>query len=337
MLTHASGHASFVNARAMEAAGLTEKTPDPAGGEILKDAERPADWVASRNRLGPRRPRARGVAREEDARAERLADARRQIELAVQASLEKGVTSFHDAGANFTTLDIYKQAAADGRLGIRSVGDGPRQQRQPARRSWRNTRRSGLNNNHLTIAAIKVTADGALGSRGALMLEPYTDSPSSAGLADQLAREHRGDGEDRARQRRAAVRARDRRSGQPRSAECLRARVPARVRRRRTCAGASSTRSTSIAADIPRFGQLGVIAAMQGIHATSDAPYVPARLGPKRARRGRLCVAEADEERRDHRQRHRRAGGAHRSDGEFPRHRSRARPRTARCSTATRR
>ena len=65
----------------------------------------------------------------------------------------------------------------------------------------------GLNNNHLTIAAIKVTADGALGSRGALMLEPYADSPSSVGLADDAAGEHRRDGEDRHRQRRAAVRA----------------------------------------------------------------------------------------------------------------------------------
>src|SRR5688572_16816954 len=118
MLTHASGHASFVNAAAMAAAGLTEKTPDPAGGEILKDK--------SGRPIGLLRETASGIVgraldawRAKKTPEERLADARRQIELAVQASLEKGITSFHDAGANFTTLDIYKQAAADGLLGVR--------------------------------------------------------------------------------------------------------------------------------------------------------------------------------------------------------------------------
>ena len=91
------------------------------------------------------------------------------------------------------------------------------------------------------------------------------------------------------------------------------------------------------AADIPRFGQLGVIAAMQGIHATSDAPYVLARLGAKRAEEGAYVWQKLMKSGAHHRQRHRRAGRAHRSDGEFLRDRSPARRRTARCSSAIRR
>ena len=139
MLTHASGHASFVNAKAMEAAGLTAKTPDPAGGEILKDTTgRP---------IGLLRETASGIAgraleawRAKKTAAERRADARQQIELAVKASLEKGVTSFHDAGVPFTTVDIYKQAAAEGLLGIR-LWVMVRDSNENLARRWRSTRR----------------------------------------------------------------------------------------------------------------------------------------------------------------------------------------------------
>ncbi len=197
MLTHASGHASFVNAAAMTAAGLTGKTPDPAGGEILKDkAGRP---------IGLLRETASGIVgraldawRAKKTPEERLADARRQIELATQASLEKGVTSFHDAGANFATLDIYKQAAAEGRLGVR-LWVMVRDSNDNLRAKLAQYKAVGLNNNHLTIAAIKVTADGALGSRGALMLEPYTDSPAEHRPGDGADREHRRHREDRDR------------------------------------------------------------------------------------------------------------------------------------------
>src|SRR6187402_1111831 len=115
MLTHASGHASFVNARAMEAANITRTTTNPSGGEILKDATgRP---------IGLLRETASGLAggayetwRASKTAAERDADARRQIDLAVKASLEAGITSFQDAGSNFGTIDAIKRAANDGAL-----------------------------------------------------------------------------------------------------------------------------------------------------------------------------------------------------------------------------
>ena len=283
MLTHASGHASFVNAAAMAAAGLTGKTPDPPGGEILKDK--------SGRPIGLLRETASGIVgraldawRAKKTPEERLADARRQIELAVQASLEKGVTSFHDAGANFATLDVYKQAAADGLLGVR-LWVMVRDSNDNLRARLAQYKAVGLADNHLTIAAIKVTADGALGSRGALMLEPYTDSPSSTGLptvpiesiADtakiaidnsvQLCVHAIGD-----RANREVLNVFERTFAQYPAQRDLRWRI--------------EHAQHIHPSDIPRFGKLGVIAAMQGIHATSDAPYVIARLGPTRAESG---------------------------------------------------
>jgi predicted amidohydrolase YtcJ len=202
----------------------------------------------------------------------------------VQASLEKGITSFHDAGANFATIDLIKQAAANGSLGVR-LWVMVRDSNENLRTKLPQYKAVGLNNNHLTIAAIKVTADGALGSRGAWMLEPYSDSPASVGLPTnspesiaetsiialangvQLCVHAIGD-----RANREVLNVYERAFKSRPEAKDLRWRI-------------EHAQHIS-AADIPRFGQLGVIPAMQGVHATSDAPYVLARLGPKRAEEG---------------------------------------------------
>lgn len=283
MLTHASGHASFVNAAAMTAANLTEKTADPPGGEILKDKSgRPIGLL--RETASGLVGRALEAWRAKKTPEERLADARRQIELAAAASLEKGITSFHDAGSSFSTIDLFKQAAADGSLGVR-LWVMVRDSNDNLRARLSQYRAVGLGDNHLTIAAIKVVADGALGSRGALMLEPYTDSPSSTGLptvpiesiADtaklaidnnfQLCVHAIGD-----RANREVLNVYERTFAQYPAQKDLRWRI--------------EHAQHIHPSDIPRFGKLGVIAAMQGIHATSDAPYVIARLGQERAESG---------------------------------------------------
>lgn len=283
ILTHASGHATFVNAKAMEAANLTRTTTNPSGGEILKDAAgRP---------IGLLRETASGIVsrayeqwRSAKTAAEREGDARRQIQLAVQASLEKGITSFQDAGSNFNTIDALKQVVSEGGLGIR-LWVMVRDSNDNLRAKLAQYRAVGLNDNHLTVAAIKVVADGALGSRGAWMLEPYSDSPTSVGLptnspesiaeTSQIALEHNvqlcvhaiGD-----RANREVLNVYERAFKSRPDQKDLRWRI-------------EHAQHIS-AADIPRFGKLGVIAAMQGIHATSDAPYVLARLGPTRAEEG---------------------------------------------------
>jgi predicted amidohydrolase YtcJ len=283
MLTHASGHATFVNARAMELAGITAETQNPSGGEILKDKSgRPIGLLRETASRLAGRPFDDWMAKKTP--ADREADARRQIELAVQASLEAGVTSFHDAGSNFQTIDLFKRVAAEGKLGIR-LWVMVRETIDNLREKLPQYKAVGLNNNHLTIAAIKVTADGALGSRGAWLLQPYSDSPSSVGLpttpienVGQIAKLAIDNGVqlcvhaigDRANREvlnvyEAAFKAHP---GQ----KDLRWRI--------------EHAQHLNAADIPRFGKLNVIAAMQANHATSDAPYVPARLGAARAEEG---------------------------------------------------
>jgi predicted amidohydrolase YtcJ len=283
LLTHASGHASFVNAKAMELANITRATVNPAGGEILKDSTgRP---------IGLLRETASGLAgraleqwRQTKTAAERDADAYRQLELAVQASLEKGVTSFHDAGEPFSSIDVIKRFAADGKLGVRLFVM-MRDSVDHLKANVAKYKAVGLDHDHLTIASIKMVADGALGSRGAWMLAPYSDSPASVGLpttpmesiADisrlaldtgvQLCVHAIGD-----RANREVLNVYERAYKSRPDLKDLRWRV--------------EHAQHIDAADIPRFGQLGVIAAMQGIHATSDAPYVLARLGPKRAEEG---------------------------------------------------
>jgi len=283
LLTHASGHASFVNARAMELSNITRTTVNPAGGEILKDPSgRPIGLL--RETASGLASRALGEWRQTKTAAEREADAFRELELAVQASLEKGVTSFHDAGESFASIDTIRRFADSGKLGVRLFV----MMRDSVANLQANVakyRAVGLNDHHLTIASIKMVADGALGSRGAWMLAPYSDSPSSVGLpttpmesiADisrlaldtgvQLCVHAIGD-----RANREVLNVYERAYKMRPDQRDLRWRI-------------EHAQHIS-AADIPRFGRLGVIAAMQGIHATSDAPYVLARLGAERAEEG---------------------------------------------------
>jgi len=283
MLTHASGHASFVNAKAMELSDITRTTVNPAGGEILKDAAgRP---------IGLLRETASGLAgraldqwRQTKTPAERDADSYRQLELAVQASLEKGVTSFHDAGEGFGSIDVIKRFASDGKLGIRLFVM-MRDSVDNLRANVAKYKAVGLNDNHLTIASIKMVADGALGSRGAWMLQPYSDSPSSVGLPttpmESIAEISRLALETGVQLCTHAIGDRANRETLNVYERAYKSRPDLRDLRWRV-----EHAQHIDPADIPRFGQLGVIPAMQGIHATSDAPYVLARLGPKRAEEG---------------------------------------------------
>ena len=108
-------------------------------------------------------------------------DRRRQAELAVAEVLSKGITSFQDAGSSFDTVDMLKQMVDEGTLGIR-VWIMLRESNEALAERGAEYRMVGYGDNRLTVRAIKRFIDGALGSRGAWLLEPYTDSPDSAGL-----------------------------------------------------------------------------------------------------------------------------------------------------------
>ena len=284
LLTHASGHAVFVNAKAMAAAGLTRDTPNPSGGEILKDRQgNPTGLLRETAQAIVNRAHSAWLDRRTP--AERLADLRKTIELAEAECSSKGITSFEDAGSPFSTVDTFKSMAEQHELSLRlwvMLGGGTTAQLAANLDRYRII---GAGDNHLTVRAIKRYMDGALGSRGAWLLEPYTDKPDSVGLAVSDIAELKRVGE-------LAI--------QHDFQFCIHAigdRANREVLNMYQQIFEEHPDKTGLrwriehaqhlnAADIPRFGKMGVIAAMQGIHCTSDGPYVLLRLGPQRAEEG---------------------------------------------------
>jgi len=280
VLTHASGHATVANAKAMELGGVARKTPDPPGGQIVRDEKGNPTGVFKETASGLVR-RAYGAARARRTPEQVSADADREVELAAQEFLSRGVTSVHDAGAGFDAIDRYRRFAEAGRLGVRlyvMVDEGA--SRDPDQ--LKKYRMVGAANHHLTVRAIKAYIDGALGSRGAWLLEPYADLPNSTGLnvrpLDQLTETARRAIENDYQLCIHAIGDRANRETLNLYEAAFKAHPDKKDSRWRI------EHAQHIAApDVARFGQLGVIAAMQGIHCTSDAPYVLARLGPRRA------------------------------------------------------
>jgi predicted amidohydrolase YtcJ len=273
ILTHASGHASFVNAKALEVSGITRATPNPPGGEILKDA----------------RGNPTGLLRETASRLAKVPPAddpdllRKQAALAADEAISKGITSFQDAGTSFAGIDVLKALASEGRLPLR-LWVMVRDSVDNLRANLAKYRTIGEADRHLTIRAIKLTIDGALGSRGAWLLEPYTDLPTSSGL-NTASLELANETADLAAQHdyQFCVHAIGDRAN--REALDIFERVykanPGKALRWRI-----EHAQHLHPDDIPRFGQLGVIASMQGVHCTSDAVFVPARLGAERSEQG---------------------------------------------------
>ncbi len=283
LFTHASGHASFANAKAMELAGITKDTKDPPGGEIVRNSEG--------NPIGAFRETAQRLLRRasshylesrtpEEIEAEQL----RGIELAVQECLSNGVTSFHDAGSSFETIDLFKKLAEEGKLGIR-LWVMIRDSNERLKERLSEYKIIGMGKNHLTVKAIKRSLDGALGPHGAWLLKPYEDLPSSTGLntstVDSVKETARIAIENDFQFCVHAIGDRANRETLNIFEAAFKAHPDKKDLRWR------NEHSQHLHPDdILRFGQLGVIASMQGIHCTSDAPYVIKRLGKKRAEEG---------------------------------------------------
>ena len=282
ILSHASGHAVFVNAAALRKAGVGRDTKPPAGGEILKDAageptallrENAEELVdaALRADLAKRTP------------AQVTADLDRRIDLAVEECLRKGVTTLHDAGVPLDVVARYRQRAEAGTLGIRVYAMLSASNEELARDGAR-VRVIGAGRNHLTVRAVKRLADGALGSRGAWLLAPYADAPGQAGLCTYpVAELEKTAAFAAANGWQLGVHA----IGDRANREVLDVyeRVLARFPKKDLRFRVEHAQHLD-PADVPRFGRLGVLAMMQGIHCPSDAPFVVARLGETRAREG---------------------------------------------------
>jgi len=283
LLTHASGHSSFANARAMELAGITKNTPDPPGGEIVKDAKgNPVGvFLETAQRL---LRAARNEYLDKRSEEETQAESRRVVELADRECLAKGLTSVHDAGSSFETIDLFKEFAQAGKLGVRLYVM-VREPNDRLRDRLTDYRIAGLGDDHLTVRSIKLSFDGALGPHGAWLLEPYADLPTSVGLNTNPA-------ETAAEAVRIAVE-----NGFQFCVHCIGDRANREILDIFEKTFAAHPDKTDLRwriehaqhlhpDDIPRFGRLKVIPSMQAIHCTSDGPYVLKRLGEKRAEEG---------------------------------------------------
>jgi predicted amidohydrolase YtcJ len=283
LLEHASGHAAFANAKALELGGIGRGTAAPAGGEILRDAAGEATGLLRETASSPVE-KALADARARRTPAQVDAEFRKVVDLATREALSNGVTSFQDAGSSFETVERLRRIAEEGALGLRlwvMVRDRP----EALAEKLKAARVVDAGGRRFTVRAIKHSLDGALGSRGAWLLEPYSDLASSTGLETtplsvieqtaRLALQHGyqlcvhaiGD-----RANRETLDLFERAFATRGGGKDLRWRVE----------HAQHLHPD----DIPRFGRLGVVAAMQGIHATSDGPWVPRRLGEKRTREG---------------------------------------------------
>jgi predicted amidohydrolase YtcJ len=275
-LTHASGHASMVNAFAMEMAGIDRRTPDPPGGGIVRDGRGRAIGVlleTAENLVGDL------IDNEWDD-----ATIRRMVELASEESLSHGITSFQDAGSSFRLVEFLGEMAAGGDLPVRlwimlSEDNESLAAGLPGYEVYRK------GDGHLTVGGIKRLVDGALGSHGAWLLEPYTDLLDSIGFnivtPDELRESARLAAEYRLQLCSHAIGDRANRVTLDVYEETIVSRADGRQLRWRV-----EHAQHLDPADLPRFVELGVIAAMQPVHCTSDGPWVPVRLGDDRSREG---------------------------------------------------
>ena len=271
-LGRVDGHATFVNDRALEIAGITRDTPDPEGGRIVRDSNGEATGVLVDNAqslVGQHIP--------ELNRDERI----QAIQLAIQECLRWGVTSIHDAGVGPETIDLYKELAGNGRFKLRNYvmisGD-----EETLERFFENGPQVGVYDDHLTVRSIKMVSDGALGSRGAALLEPYSDEPDNMGLVTT----------EPERIRRVAVEAL--KNGWQLNVHA----IGDRGNRLVLDAFESALKEVPVAdhrfriehaqvlhwQDIPRFAELDVLPSMQQTHQMSDMYWAIDRIGWTRAR-----------------------------------------------------
>lgn len=285
LLGHASGHAAFANARALELAGYDRESEPPPGGELVRDAQGELTGLL---RETAQQPVSAAFSESQSSRSPEEVDAvfRREVALAAEEALSKGVTSFQDAGAGFGTIDRLRTMEEEGALPVRLYVMVRRQSNEEMDARLADYYMPSEGDDYLTVRSIKRQIDGALGSHGAWLLEPYEDMPSSVGLVLETVEEVTGTA-------RVAIKhgyqVNTHAIGDRANREVLD--IYESVFDSAGVDGADLRWRIEHAQhmhpdDVSRFAELGVVAAMQGVHATSDAPWIPRRLGDARAESG---------------------------------------------------
>ena len=270
-LTRVDGHAALVNAKALELAQVTAATPDPSGGRFIRDS--------AGNPTGVLVDNAQGIVGRVIPAASRT-ELREQTLAAIAEANRWGLTGIHDAGVGPEGIAVYEELAKEGRYNLRNYVM-IRASDSVLDAFMRRGPQKALHEGRLWIRAIKITADGALGSRGAALLEPYSDDPGNTGLITNSAERIR------------SVAGRALRAGFQLNVHAIGDRAnrvvldqfEAALREVPTADHRFRIEHAQILSyqDIPRFAELDVIPSMQGSHQTSDMYWVPNRLGWARA------------------------------------------------------
>ncbi|MEM6632367.1 MAG: amidohydrolase [Bacteroidota bacterium] len=275
-LKHASGHACLANAKAMEIAGVTASTEFPSDGEIIKDFNGKPTGIF--NEL------AQGLISKHIPESTPERD-RKALEMAIKESIEHGLTSFQDAGSGNSDIALFQEFLEEGKLKL-NLWVMLHGRDTTLLNEWYEKGPTIDPEGRLTIRAIKLYADGALGSRGAWLLDPYTDRPNHVGMATmpmdfiykitqggmangfQVCTHAIGD-----RANREVLDQYERVFNEfPQKSEDHRFRI--------------EHAQHIHPEDIPRFGEMDVIASMQAIHMSSDRPWAINRLGKMRIEQG---------------------------------------------------
>ncbi|MFL3024508.1 MAG: amidohydrolase [Candidatus Neomarinimicrobiota bacterium] len=276
-LKHASGHAAFGNAKAMEIAGITSETEFGFGGEIIKDLKG--------NPTGIFNERAQGLV-SRYVEEEGDGDAQRALQLAVKECLENGITSFQDAGSGTDAINSIREGLSNGELKVRLYVMLTSRDPELLKAWYKKGPEIGAGNDYLTIRSIKLNADGALGSRGAWLLDDYRDRPGHFGMATQSMEyvyEVSKDGLANGFQVNThAIGDRANREVLDQYQKVFNERPELALDHRWRIEHAQHIDPI----DIPRFGKMGVIPSIQGIHMSSDRPWAIDRLGEKRIKDG---------------------------------------------------
>jgi len=274
--TRADGHALVANSAALKLAGIDRNTASPFGGEVLKDKQ-------SGEPTGMLIDAAQGLLRSHvpPSSAE---DEERAIILGVKRNIELGWCQIQDAGGSYADVDLYRKLYGAGRIKLRIYkavyGPGP-----DAARLLREGPSIGEFGNRFTLRAIKVVSDGALGSRGAALLEPYSDDPGNTGLLRVKEESLLPMLEEALRKGvQVETHAIGDRANRFMLDEYEKAfnTVPVEQRKIREPRWRDEHTQIVNPADLPRFAKLGIIPSMQPSHAIGDLFFAPSRLGMNR-------------------------------------------------------
>lgn len=270
-LRRVDGHAGWANSTAMRIAGIDDDTPDPDGGKIIRDHNGHATGILVDKAMSLVQSHIPSPAKD---------DIRAAHQKAIELLVALGMTSVHDAGVNIAEAEVYMSEANDGELDMRiyamlaGAGENLDAIGQPLR---------AYGKDHLDIAAIKIYADGALGSRGAAMIESYSDDDENRGLPfwtqNQL-NEFVQKANDKGFQ--VGIHA----IGDLGNRMALDAFARAQADKRSPLRNRIEHAQIIALEDIPRFAELGVIASIQPTHATSDMNMAEDRIGPDRIKGG---------------------------------------------------